>query len=60
MRTCEQTWADGRVDPDVTDGWTMNWFGNTKGEGIEYFVMLSSLFMTILVEEAVPCLFIVG
>ena len=25
------------------DGWTMNWLGKKKGEGIEYFVLLLSL-----------------
>jgi NAD(P)-dependent dehydrogenase (short-subunit alcohol dehydrogenase family) len=32
------------------DGWTLNWFGKKKGEGIEYFVMLLSLLLIILVK----------
>jgi putative oxidoreductase len=32
------------------DGWTMNWFGKKNGEGIEYFVMLLSLLLIIVVK----------
>src|SRR5215470_7030811 len=32
------------------DGWTMNWFGKKRGEGIEYFVMLLSMLLIIMVK----------
>jgi putative oxidoreductase len=32
------------------DGWAMNWFGEKKGEGIEYFVMLLSLLLIVIVR----------
>jgi putative oxidoreductase len=32
------------------DGWAMNWFGEKKGEGIEYFVMLLSLLFIVIVR----------
>jgi putative oxidoreductase len=32
------------------DGWTMNWFGEKDGEGIEYFVMLLALLLIIIVQ----------
>ena len=32
------------------EGWTMNWFGEKKGEGIEYFVMLLSLLLIVIVR----------
>lgn len=31
-------------------GWTMNWSGKKKGEGIEYFVLLLSLLSVILIK----------
>jgi putative oxidoreductase len=34
------------------DGWAMNWTGKKKGEGIEYFVMLLSILIIILIREA--------
>jgi putative oxidoreductase len=33
-----------------TDGWTMNWFGEKSGEGIEYFIMLLALLLIIIVK----------
>lgn len=30
------------------DGWTMNWFREKNGEGIEYFVMLLALLLIII------------
>jgi putative oxidoreductase len=32
------------------DGWTMNWFREKNGEGIEYFVMLLALLLIIIVQ----------
>jgi putative oxidoreductase len=32
------------------DGWVMNWIGKKKGEGIEYFVMLLSILLIIIIE----------
>jgi putative oxidoreductase len=32
------------------DGWVMNWVGKKKGEGIEYFVMLLSILLVIIIE----------
>jgi putative oxidoreductase len=31
-------------------GWTMNWSGKKKGEGIEYFVMLLSILLVIIIK----------
>ncbi|HEY8780525.1 MAG TPA: DoxX family protein [Mucilaginibacter sp.] len=33
-----------------SDGWMLNWFGKKKGEGIEYFVMLLSILLIIIVK----------
>jgi putative oxidoreductase len=32
------------------DGWMMNWYGRKKGEGIEYFVMLLSVLLLVIVR----------
>jgi putative oxidoreductase len=32
------------------DGWTMNWIGKKTGEGIEYFVMLLSILLIIVIK----------
>lgn len=34
----------------ASDGWAMNWSGNKKGEGIEYFVMLLSILLIIIIK----------
>lgn len=34
----------------LPDGWTMNWLGKKKGEGIEYFVLLLSLLLLIMIR----------
>jgi putative oxidoreductase len=34
----------------AADGWTMNWSGKKKGEGIEYFVMLLSILIVIAIK----------
>src|SRR5882724_7812258 len=33
----------GALIVHAKDGWTMNWSGKKKGEGIEYFVMILSI-----------------
>ena len=40
----------GALIVHLPDGWAMNWFGEKKGEGIEYFVMLLSLLLIIIVR----------
>ena len=37
-----------------SDGWVMNWVGKKKGEGIEYFVMLLSILLVIIIEGSGP------
>jgi putative oxidoreductase len=32
------------------DGWTMNWLGKKKGEGVEYFILLLSLLLIIIIR----------
>ena len=34
------------------DGWMMNWYGKKNGEGIEYFVMLVSFLVLIILKGA--------
>jgi putative oxidoreductase len=34
----------------VKDGWSMNWYGEKKGEGIEYFVMLLGILLAIIIN----------
>ena len=33
----------GALIVHLPDGWTQNWFGSKKGEGIEYFVLLLAI-----------------
>ena len=40
----------GALIVHLPDGWTMNWFGEKKGEGIEYFVMLLAMLLIIIVR----------
>jgi putative oxidoreductase len=42
----------GAVVVHLRDGWMMNWYGRKSGEGIEYFVMLLSLLMLIILKGA--------
>src|SRR5690349_6203664 len=37
----------GALIAHAGDGWTLNWKGAKKGEGIEYFIMLLSLLIVI-------------
>jgi putative oxidoreductase len=32
------------------DGWTLNWFGKKNGEGIEYFVLLLTMLLIIIIK----------
>jgi putative oxidoreductase len=38
----------GALIVHAPDGWTMNWLGKKKGEGIEYFIMLLSILLVII------------
>ena len=40
----------GALIVHVPDGWTMNWLGKKRGEGIEYFIMLLSMLLVILIK----------
>jgi putative oxidoreductase len=40
----------GALIVHLSDGWTLNWFGSKKGEGIEYFVLLLSLLLVIALK----------
>jgi putative oxidoreductase len=40
----------GALIVHLPDGWTLNWFGEKNGEGIEYFVMLLSLLLIIILK----------
>ena len=40
----------GALFNHASDGWVMNWTGKKKGEGIEYFVMLLSLLIIIIIK----------
>lgn len=40
----------GALITHLPDGWTMNWLGKKKGEGIEYFILLLSLLLVILIN----------
>lgn len=34
----------------MKDGWSMNWYGEKKGEGIEYFVMIMAILLVIIIR----------
>ncbi|HEY4207604.1 MAG TPA: DoxX family protein [Puia sp.] len=36
------------------DGWIMNWTGKKKGEGIEYFILLLSLLLIVIIKGSGP------
>ena len=40
----------GALITHVGDGWTMNWTGKKRGEGIEYFIMLLALLLVITIR----------
>jgi len=40
----------GALIVHLPDGWTMNWFGSKRGEGIEFFVLLLSFLLVIVLK----------
>jgi putative oxidoreductase len=40
----------GALIVHAPDGWTLNWLGKKKGEGIEYFVLLLSVLLIIIIK----------
>ncbi|EJG03196.1 DoxX family membrane protein [Flavobacterium sp. F52] len=40
----------GAMCMHASEGWTMNWAGSKKGEGIEYFIMLLVLLFLVVVN----------
>lgn len=44
----------GAMITHMRDGWVMNWIGKKKGEGIEYFIMLLSLLLVVLIKGSGP------
>ena len=40
----------GALIVHAPDGWAMNWTGKKRGEGIEYFIMLLSILMVIIIK----------
>jgi putative oxidoreductase len=40
----------GALIAHLPDGWASNWFGSKRGEGVEYFVLLLSLLLVIVLE----------
>ena len=40
----------GALIVHAPDGWAMNWLGKKKGEGIEYFVLLLSILLVIILK----------
>jgi putative oxidoreductase len=44
----------GALVVHLRDGWSMNWAGKKRGEGIEYFVMLLSILLVIVLRGSGP------
>src|SRR5438045_7588131 len=40
----------GALIVHLPDGWTQNWFGSKRGEGIEYYVLLLAVLMVIVLK----------
>jgi putative oxidoreductase len=40
----------GALFNHLPDGWTMNWSGKKRGEGIEYFILLLTLLLIITIK----------
>ncbi len=40
----------GALIVHLPNGWTMNWFGDKNGEGIEYHVLLLSLLLIVIIK----------
>lgn len=44
----------GALMVHARDGWSMNWLGKKKGEGIEYFVLLLSVLLITVLKGSGP------
>ncbi len=44
----------GAIVAHASEGWTMNWMGKKKGEGVEYFVLLLSILLIIIFRGSGP------
>src|SRR5215475_3470203 len=44
----------GALIVHASDGWAMNWAGKRRGEGIEYFVLLLSILLVIIIKGSGP------
>jgi putative oxidoreductase len=44
----------GALISHMPEGWTLNWLGKKKGEGIEYFILLLSLLLIIIIRGSGP------
>lgn len=40
----------GALIVHAPDGWTLNWLGKKKGEGVEYFVLLLAILFVIIIK----------
>lgn len=40
----------GALIVHARDGWTLNWLGKKKGEGVEYFVLLLAVLLVIMIK----------
>jgi putative oxidoreductase len=40
----------GALIVHARDGWTLNWLGKKKGEGVEYFVLLLAILLIIIIK----------
>ncbi len=40
----------GALFVHLPEGWTMNWVGKKKGEGVEYFILLLAVLLVIIVK----------
>lgn len=40
----------GALFNHLPDGWTMNWSGKKRGEGIEYFILLLTLLLIVVIK----------
>jgi putative oxidoreductase len=44
----------GALISHISEGWALNWLGKKKGEGIEYFILLLSLLLIIIIRGSGP------
>jgi putative oxidoreductase len=40
----------GAMITHLPQGWFMNWFGKNEGEGIEYFIMLLTMLLVVVIR----------